>query len=379
MQVTGNDEVELASYQLKDVAHIRFFPRELREPKAQNFMNLKQGSMLVQEYRLKFTQLSRQGQRYNNNKAQSTAPAAPACRLTHQGASSGTSSGQHQNKYSPDVVTVNFGVSPKTLSEPLSVSTPVGDSGTTRWIYRNCPITVSQKVTSKDLVELEMAASYFSKIDLRSVYRLLRVRDSDILKTTFRTWVFKQYLDLFVIVFINDILIYYQNEEEHATHLSVVLKTLKDRQLFAKFSKCELWLHSVVFLGLVVSIEGIRVVSQKIEAVKHCPKPTSLIDIRSFLGLMSEKSFSELKTRLTTTPVLTLPDGLDGYVTYGDASRVGLGCVLMQRDTSDGGVIVQNGSKSSLVAEVREKQQQKVEVFSWGRWKDVQAQKYRDN
>ncbi|WMV57992.1 hypothetical protein MTR67_051377 [Solanum verrucosum] len=96
--------------------------------------------------------------------------------------------------------------------------------------------------------------------------------------------VFKQYLDMFVIVFIDDILIYSRNEEDHANHLRVVLQTLKDRQLFAKFRKYD-----------------------------------------------CEKSFAELKTRLTTTPVLTLPEGSDGYVLYCDASRVGLGCVLMQR------------------------------------------------
>ncbi len=119
-----------------------------------------------------------------------------------------------------------------------------------------------------DLFDQLQGASYFSKIDLRSGYHQLRVRDSDILKTTFRTRygqyefvvmsfgltnapatfmdlmnrVFKQYLDLFVIVFIYDILVYSQNEEDHATHLRVVLQTLKYHQLFAKFSKCEFWL-----------------------------------------------------------------------------------------------------------------------------------------
>ncbi|KAH0642735.1 hypothetical protein KY289_033709 [Solanum tuberosum] len=135
--------------------------------------------------------------------------------------------------------------------------------------------------------------------------------------------VFKQYLDLFIIVFIDDILIYCRS----------VLQTLKDCKLFTKFSKCEFWLQSVSFLGHVVSSEGIRVDSQKIEAVKQWPRPFSPTDIRSFLGLTDEceKSFSELKARLTTSPVLTLPDGSDDYVIYCDVSRVGLGCVLMQR------------------------------------------------
>ncbi|WMV38181.1 hypothetical protein MTR67_031566 [Solanum verrucosum] len=145
-----------------------------------------------------------------------------------------------------------------------------------------------------------------------------------------------KYLDLFVIVFIDDILIYSRNEEEHATHLRVALTTLKFRQLFAKFSIFELWLQSIAFLGHIVSSEGIRVDSQKIKAVKQWPRPISRIDIKSFLGLLvttedeCEKSFEELKTRLTTSLVLTLPEGSDGYVIYCDASRVGLDCLLMQ-------------------------------------------------
>ena len=97
--------------------------------------------------------------------------------------------------------------------------------------------------------------------------------------------VFKQYLNLFVIVFVCDILIYSRSEEEHASHLRVVLQTLKDRQLFAKFIKCEFWLQSIAFLGHIVSSKGISVDSQKIEAVKQWPRPTSATDIKSFLGL----------------------------------------------------------------------------------------------
>ena len=97
--------------------------------------------------------------------------------------------------------------------------------------------------------------------------------------------VFKQYMDLFLIVFIDDILIYFRNEEEHSSHLRVVLWTLKDRQLFAKFSKYEFWLQSVAFLDHVVSSERIRVDSHKIKAVKQWPKPTSATAIISFLGL----------------------------------------------------------------------------------------------
>ncbi|KAH0746273.1 hypothetical protein KY285_007930 [Solanum tuberosum] len=142
-----------------------------------------------------------------------------------------------------------------------------------------------------DLFDQLQGASHFSKIDLRSGYHQLKVRDSDIPNIAFRTRyghyefavmsfgltnapltfmdlmnrVFKQYLDMFVIVFIVDILIYSRNEEEYASHLRVVLQTLKDRQLFAKFNKCKFWVQSVAFLGYIVSNKGIRVDSQKIE------------------------------------------------------------------------------------------------------------------
>ena len=115
---------------------------------------------------------------------------------------------------------------------------------------------------------------------------------------------FKHYLDLFVIVFSDDILIYSRIEEEHASHLRVVLQTLKDRQLFALFSKCEFWLQSVAFLGHIVSSEGIRVDSQKIEAVKKWSRPTSATDIKSFLGLAGYyrrfvEGFSSIASSLT--------------------------------------------------------------------------------
>ena len=97
--------------------------------------------------------------------------------------------------------------------------------------------------------------------------------------------VFKQYMNLFIIIFIDDILIYSLNDEERESHLRIVLKALKDHQLFAKFSKCEFWWQSVAFLGHIVSSEGIQVDSQKIEVVKQWPKTTSTTDIRSFLGL----------------------------------------------------------------------------------------------
>ena len=146
-----------------------------------------------------------------------------------------------------------------------------------------------------DMLDQFQGASHFSNIDLRSSYYQLRVKDSDISKIAFRTLyghyefvfmsfgitnapaafmdlinkVFKQYLDLFVIVFIDDILIYSRSEEERETHLRVVLPTLKDRQLFAKFTKCEFLLQFVAFLYHIVSSKGSRVDSQNIDVMKQ--------------------------------------------------------------------------------------------------------------
>ena len=116
--------------------------------------------------------------------------------------------------------------------------------------------------------------------------------------------VFKQYLDMFLIVFIDDILVYSRNEEDHANHMRIVLQVLRDRQLFAKFDKCEFWLRSVAFLGHVISGEGIMVDPKKTEAVKNWPRPLTSSDIRSFLGLAGYyrrfvEGFSSISSPLT--------------------------------------------------------------------------------
>ena len=238
-----------------------------------------------------------------------------------------------------------------------------------------------------DLFDQLQGAKYFSKIDLRSGYHQVEVKEEDIPKIAFRTryghfefrvmsfgltnapavfmdlmnCVFKPFLDLFVIVFIDDILVYSRSQTEHADHLRTVLRVLQKGKLYAKFSKCEFWLNSVTFLGHIISGEGVRVDTQKIEAVKTWPRPTTPTEVRSFIGLAGyyrrfvegfsslsapltkltqkgakfqwtnacKRSFQALKDRLTSVSVLTLPEGTDGYVIYCDASRVGLGCVLM--------------------------------------------------
>ena len=97
--------------------------------------------------------------------------------------------------------------------------------------------------------------------------------------------VFRPFLDRFVIVFIDDILVYSRSEEEHAMHLRYVLQTLREHQLYAKFSKCEFWLDQVTFLGHVVSKDGIQVDPKKMEAVIDWSRPTKVTRVRSFLGL----------------------------------------------------------------------------------------------
>ncbi|KAL4018663.1 hypothetical protein IC575_022276 [Cucumis melo] len=146
--------------------------------------------------------------------------------------------------------------------------------------------------------------------------------------------IFHQYLDHFMTVFVDDILVYSIDRESREEHLRIVLQTLRDKQLYAKFSKCEFWLEHVVFLEYVVSAKGVSVDPQKVEAVVNWERPTSATEVRSFLD-KCEQSFQELKKRLVITPILALLVTGKDYVIYCDASRLGLGCVLMQ----DGNVI----------------------------------------
>lgn len=231
-------------------------------------------------------------------------------------------------------------------------------------------------------------AKVFSKIDLWSGYHQLKIRPEDIPKTAFTSIyrlyeftvmpfgltnapasfvhlmnkVFMKYMDKFVIVFIDDILVYSKNPEEHAEHLRIVLGELLKHRLYAKFNKCEFWLKQVGFLGHVMTQEGMDVDPEKVKAIREWPQPANVTDIRSFLELAGyywritenfstiarpmtkllkkekkfewteacDKSFQEFKKRLTTAPVLIIPDLNNEFEIYCDASRKGLGCILMQ-------------------------------------------------
>ncbi|GKA83537.1 putative reverse transcriptase domain-containing protein [Tanacetum coccineum] len=147
----------------------------------------------------------------------------------------------------------------------------------------------------------------------------------------------KPYLDKFVIVFIDDILIYSKTKEEHEVHLKLILELLQEEKLYAKFSKCEFWLEEVRFHRHVVNKEGIHVDPSKIEAEKNWKAPSTSSEIHQFLGLAvrlgeeQEKAFQTLKDGVCSASILALPNGPDDFVVYCDASGQGLGCVLMQR------------------------------------------------
>nr|GFA90058.1 putative reverse transcriptase domain-containing protein [Tanacetum cinerariifolium] len=172
----------------------------------------------------------------------------------------------------------------------------------------------------------------------------------------------KPYLDKFVIVFIDDILIYSKDEKEHEEHLKTILELLKKEELYAKFSKCEFWIPKVQFLGYMIDIQGIHVDPAKIESVKDWASPKSPKEIRKFLGLAGyyrrfiegfskiakpmtkltqkkvkfewgdkqEAAFQLLKQKLYSAPILALPEGCEDFIVYCDASNKGLGAVLMQ-------------------------------------------------
>ncbi|GJY29866.1 putative reverse transcriptase domain-containing protein [Tanacetum coccineum] len=191
-----------------------------------------------------------------------------------------------------------------------------------------------------------MWSRVYSKIDLRSGYHQLRVREEDIPKTAFRTrvlwsllssivnaiWSVEPYLDRFVIVFIDDILVYSKSRKEHEGHLKLILRLIKGEELYAKFLKCEFWLSKVQFLGHVIDREGIHVDPTKIESIKAYDEVDSKAVNFDYGKNREEAAFQLLKQKLCSAPILALPEGSENFVVYCDASHKGLGAVLMQRE-----------------------------------------------
>lgn len=261
-----------------------------------------------------------------------------------------------------------------------------------------------------ELFDRLQGAKYFSKIDLRSGYHQIRIDPADVPKTAFRTRyghfeflvlpfgltnapgtfmhlmheTFREYLDDFVLVFLDDILIYSKTLEEHEVHVRKVLERLRKSKLFAKESKCEFFRTEVEFLGHHVGRDGVRMMEDKIKAVGEWPAPKNARDVRAFLGTAGyyrkfirdfsriaaplteltkgsvkfdwasqhQTAFTELKTAMQTAPVLALPDPKLPYVVHTDASGFAVGAVLMQ-DQGKGLQPIAFLSKKMLDAETR--------------------------
>ncbi|XP_070014059.1 uncharacterized protein [Nicotiana sylvestris] len=397
--------------------------------------------------------------------------------------------------YVTPFIAMEFGKEPDQLHEPFLVSTPVGESILATRVYRSCVVTVCGRDTRADLIELVMVDfdaimvmdwlySCFAKLDCRTrtmrlefpndpaiewegdnlvpigrfisylkaakkikkeyIYHSVRVTDTNDEALSLKSVpVVNEFLNVFPdelpgippdreIDFGIDVMPGTQPISIPPYRMAPAeLKGLKEQLKVSSGRVYHRGAHQSSFLGHVISEEGIMVDPQKIVTVKNCPRPTTPMEIRSFLDLAGyyrkfvegfstlaslltkltqkavkfqwsdtcKKSFQELKSRLTTTPVLTLPEGTEGFVVYCDASRIRLGCVLMQHgkanvvadalsqksmgslahleacqrplarevyqlaslgvlltDFNEGGVIVQNRAESSLVAEVKEKQ-----------------------
>jgi len=239
-----------------------------------------------------------------------------------------------------------------------------------------------------DLLDHLKGAVVFSKIDLRFRYHQILVKLENVQNTTFKSCyghyeyvvmpfgvmnaptiymeymnrIFRPYLDQFVVMFIDYILIYTESREEHADHLRVVLEILREHQLYRKLSNCEFWLEEIQFLGHVISAQGIAVDPTKIETVVKWERPQTVAEVRSFLGLVGyykrfvegfskmvnpltqltrkdhpfawtdvcEAYFEDMKRRLMIASVLVIPDLTKMFEVYCDTSYQGLGCVLLQ-------------------------------------------------
>jgi hypothetical protein len=240
-----------------------------------------------------------------------------------------------------------------------------------------------------DLFDQLKDAKIFSKIDLRSGYHQVRIKEEDVSKTAFRTryghyeftvvpfglsnaptifmclmnGVFREYLDKFVIVFLDDILIYSKSEEESEHHLRMVLQVLREHQLYAKLRKCSFYQKQIHYLGHIISKDGIAMDLEKIEAIREWSVPLkNVTEVRSFMGLAGyykrfievfskiahpitslqrkgvkfqwtldwEESFQHLKQLLTSSPILRIADPDEDFIVCTDACNEGLGGVLSQ-------------------------------------------------
>ncbi|KAJ9511015.1 hypothetical protein QJQ45_002809 [Haematococcus lacustris] len=261
-----------------------------------------------------------------------------------------------------------------------------------------------------DLLDQLAGATVFSKIDLKSGYHQIRVAEADIHKTAFRTRyghyeytvmpfglcnapatfqrlmndIFRPHLDQFVLVYLDDILIYSQSEAEHLEHLRTVLGLLRQHQLYANLSKCAFFLPSMDFLGHIISAAGIHPDPAKIRAMVEWPVPRNLNDLRSFLGSANyyrrhihhhahlilpltnllkaetpwswgpeqQEAFERVKAALASNPVVRPPDFSRPFTVKTDASLYAIGAVLSQRDDNGAEYVVAYESRKLQPAEI---------------------------
>ncbi|KAJ9519051.1 hypothetical protein QJQ45_003519 [Haematococcus lacustris] len=261
-----------------------------------------------------------------------------------------------------------------------------------------------------DLLDQLAGARVFSKIDLKSGYHQIRVAEADIHKTAFRTRyghyeytvmpfglcnapatfqrlmndIFRPHLDQFVLVYLDDILIYSRSEAEHLEHLRTVLGLLRQHQLYANLSKCAFFLPSMDFLGHIISTAGIHPDPAKIRAMVEWPVPRNLNDLRSFLGSANyyrrlihhhahlilpltnllkaetpwlwgpeqQKAFERVKAALASNPVVRPPDFSRPFTVKTDASLYAIGAVLSQRDDNGAEYVVAYESRKLQPAEI---------------------------
>ena len=242
-----------------------------------------------------------------------------------------------------------------------------------------------------DLMDCLSRAKYFTKIDLKSGYHQIRIREGDEWKTAFKTndglyeWlvmpfglsnapstfmrlmneVLKEFIGKFVIVYLDDILIYSQSKEEHIRHLKYVLQKLHQEKLLVNMKKCTFMKTELVYFGFVVSDEGLKMDPKKVKAITNYPTPRNMFEVRTFHGLASfyrkfirnfskinapiidtikkdkqpfrwtakaERNFQLLKKKVTEKPVLVLPDFNKPFQVRCDASGEAIGVVLSQND-----------------------------------------------